>query len=170
MSFKAGFVALIGKPNTGKSTLLNSLLSRKVAITTPKPQTTRDNIRGILTLDDAQIIFVDTPGIDKSQGKLNTAMVKRAYDAIDDVDILLLLVDVSKPWNKGDDIIMESIRDINKPIRLPRRILSNIWKRSIRIPLTRSFRCPLLRARTSMNWSVPLRSICRKTCSTILMT
>lgn len=115
MSFKAGFVALIGKPNTGKSTLLNSLLSRKVAITTPKPQTTRDNIRGILTLDDAQIIFVDTPGIHKSQGKLNTAMVKRAYDAIDDVDILLLLVDVSKPWNKGDDIIMESIRDINKP-------------------------------------------------------
>ena len=115
MSFKAGFVALIGKPNTGKSTLLNALLSQKVAITTPKPQTTRDNIRGILTLDDAQIIFIDTPGIHKSKGRLNATMVKRAYDAVSDVDVILLLVDVSKPWNKGDEIIFESIKDIKKP-------------------------------------------------------
>ena len=115
MSFKAGFVALIGKPNSGKSTLLNALLSQKVAITTPKPQTTRDNIRGILTLDDAQIIFIDTPGIHKSKGRLNATMVKRAYDAVGDVDVILLLVDVSKPWNKGDDIIFESIKDVNKP-------------------------------------------------------
>lgn len=115
MAFKAGFVALIGKPNTGKSTLLNALLSQKVAITTPKPQTTRDNIRGILTTDDAQIIFVDTPGIHKSKGKLDAAMVKRAYDAVSDVDVILLLVDVSKPWNRGDEIIFDSIKDIKKP-------------------------------------------------------
>ncbi|MBR0385162.1 MAG: GTPase Era, partial [Erysipelotrichaceae bacterium] len=115
MSFKAGFVALIGKPNVGKSTLLNALLSRKVAITTPKPQTTRDNIRGILTLEDAQIIFIDTPGIHKSRQKLSEAMVRRAYETIGDVDVVLLLVDVSKPWNKGDDIIINSIKDVKKP-------------------------------------------------------
>ncbi len=115
MSFKAGFVALVGKPNVGKSTLLNSLLSQKVAITTPKPQTTRDNIRGILTLEDAQIIFIDTPGIHKSRQRLSATMVQRAYDTIGDVDVVLLLVDVTKTWNKGDDVIVESIRNLSKP-------------------------------------------------------
>ena len=115
MSFKAGFVALIGKPNVGKSTLLNTLLRQKVAITTPKPQTTRDNIRGILTLDDAQIIFVDTPGIHKSRQKLSETMVQRAYDAISDVDVILLLVDVTRVFNKGDEFIIDSIRKVNKP-------------------------------------------------------
>ncbi|MBQ2684839.1 MAG: GTPase Era [Erysipelotrichaceae bacterium] len=115
MSFKAGFVALIGKPNVGKSTLLNSVLSHKVAITTPKPQTTRDNIRGILTQEDCQIIFIDTPGIHKSRQKLSDAMVKRAYDAVGDVDVILLLVDPTKPWNRGDDIIVDNIRNVKKP-------------------------------------------------------
>ncbi len=115
MSFKAGFVALIGKPNVGKSTLLNSVLSHKVAITTPKPQTTRDNIRGILTQEDCQIIFIDTPGIHKSRQKLSDAMVKRAYDAVGDVDVILLLVDPTKPWNRGDEIIVDNIRNVKKP-------------------------------------------------------
>ena len=115
MSFKAGFVALIGKPNVGKSTLLNSVLSHKVAITTPKPQTTRDNIRGILTQKDCQIIFIDTPGIHKSRQKLSDAMVKRAYDAVGDVDVILLLVDPTKPWNRGDEIIVDNIRNVRKP-------------------------------------------------------
>ena len=115
MSFKAGFVALIGKPNVGKSTLLNSVLSHKVAITTPKPQTTRDNIRGILTQEDCQIIFIDTPGIHKSRQKLSDAMVKRAYDAVGDVDVILLLVDPTKPWNRGDEIIVDNIRNVRKP-------------------------------------------------------
>ena len=115
MSFKAGFVAIIGKPNVGKSTLLNSLLARKVAIATPKPQTTRDNIRGILTLDDAQIIFIDTPGIHKAKQKLSEAMVQRAYDAVGDVDVIMLVVDASKPLNRADQIILESIKDVRKP-------------------------------------------------------
>ena len=115
MSFKAGFVALIGKPNVGKSTLLNSVLSHKVAITTPKPQTTRDNIRGILTQEDCQIIFIDTPGIHKSRQKLSDAIVKRAYDAVGDVDVILLLVDPTKPWNRGDEIIVDNIRNVRKP-------------------------------------------------------
>ena len=111
MAFKAGFVALIGKPNTGKSTLLNALLSQKVAITTPKPQTTRDNIRGILTTDDAQIIFVDTPGIHKSKGKLDAAMVKRAYDAVSDVDVILLLNKVDKVTKKD---LLEYLENLNQ--------------------------------------------------------
>ena len=115
MSFKSGFIALVGKPNVGKSTLLNTILQTKVAITTPKPQTTRDNIRGILTTEDAQYIFVDTPGIHKAKQKLSVTMVKRAYEAIADVDVVLLLVDASKPWNKGDDIIVESLKDVHKP-------------------------------------------------------
>ncbi|MBQ4252868.1 MAG: GTPase Era [Erysipelotrichaceae bacterium] len=115
MSFKAGFVAIIGKPNVGKSTLLNALVRRKIAIATPKPQTTRDNIRGILTLDDAQIIFVDTPGIHKGKQKLNQAMVQRAYDAVADVDLLLVLVDASKGINRADLAIIDSIKESKKP-------------------------------------------------------
>ena len=115
MSFKAGFVAIIGKPNVGKSTLLNALVRRKIAIATPKPQTTRDNIRGILTLDDAQIIFIDTPGIHKGKQKLNQAMVQRAYDAVADVDLLLVLVDASKGINRADLAIIDSIKESKKP-------------------------------------------------------
>ncbi len=115
MSFKAGFAALIGKPNVGKSTLLNTLVSRKVAIATSKPQTTRNNIRGILTLEDAQIIFVDTPGIHRGRQKLNEAMVKRAYDAVKDVDIILFLVDATKPFDRQNRMIADSIKDVKKP-------------------------------------------------------
>ena len=79
MNFKSGFVAIIGKPNVGKSTLLNTILAKKIAIATPKPQTTRDNIRGILTTDDMQIVFIDTPGIHKPKSKLNKVMVQSAY-------------------------------------------------------------------------------------------
>lgn len=115
MTYKSGFVALIGKPNVGKSTLLNSILKKKVAIATPKPQTTRDNIRGILTLEDSQIIFVDTPGIHKAKSKLNQSMVKQAYQAIGDVDIILMLIDGQKGLEIADKIIIESIAKINKP-------------------------------------------------------
>ena len=115
MAYKSGFVAIIGKPNVGKSTLLNSILSKKVAIATPKPQTTRDNIRGILSLDDAQIIFIDTPGIHKARMRLNETMVKRAYAAIGDVDIILLLVDGEKGVEASDKIIINSIKDEKKP-------------------------------------------------------
>ncbi|MBR0137301.1 MAG: GTPase Era, partial [Erysipelotrichaceae bacterium] len=115
MSYHSGFVALIGKPNVGKSTLLNTILSKKVAIATPKPQTTRDNIRGILTLEDCQIVFIDTPGIHKASIRLNELMVKSAYEAAGDVDIILMLVSAEKGIDKGDRIIMESIRNYKKP-------------------------------------------------------
>ena len=115
MPFKSGFVAIIGKPNVGKSTLLNAILQKKVAIATPKPQTTRDNIRGILTLPDCQIVFIDTPGIHKARAKLNEMMVKHAYDAIRDVDMLMLLIDGTKPLDSADRVIISSIKDIKVP-------------------------------------------------------
>ncbi|MBQ4253934.1 MAG: GTPase Era, partial [Erysipelotrichaceae bacterium] len=115
MSYHSGFVALIGKPNVGKSTLLNTILSKKVAIATPKPQTTRDNIRGILTLDDCQIVFIDTPGIHKASIRLNELMVKSAYEAAGDVDIILMLISAEKGIEKSDRIIMESLRNYKKP-------------------------------------------------------
>jgi len=112
---KSGFVAIVGQPNVGKSTLLNSILKKKVAIATPKPQTTRDNIRGVLTLEDAQIVFIDTPGIHKAKEKLNKNMVKRAYDAVGDVDIVLLVIDASKPFDHNDELIIDSLSNVNKP-------------------------------------------------------
>ncbi len=121
MPFKSGFVAIIGKPNVGKSTLLNAILQKKVAIATPKPQTTRDNIRGILTTDECQIVFIDTPGIHKARAKLNEMMVKHAYDAIRDVDMVMLLIDGTKPLDAADRLIIDSIRDI----RIPKFLIIN---------------------------------------------
>ena len=94
--FRSGFVTLVGRPNVGKSTLLNRLLGEKVAIVTPKPQTTRDRIRGIRTDAESQIVFIDTPGIHKPFKKLNRAMVDRAVFALQDVDVVALLVDVTQ--------------------------------------------------------------------------
>ncbi|MGN1398807.1 MAG: GTPase Era [Erysipelotrichaceae bacterium] len=113
--FKSGFVALIGKPNVGKSTLLNSILASKVAITTSKPQTTRDNIRGILTKQDCQIVFIDTPGIHNPKAKLNELMVANAYKTIGDVDVVLYLIDATKPLDKADQVICQYLAKVNKP-------------------------------------------------------
>ncbi|MDI9540473.1 MAG: GTPase Era [Bacillota bacterium] len=115
MNFKSGFVAIIGKPNVGKSTLLNTILAKKIAIATPKPQTTRDNIRGILTTDDMQIVFIDTPGIHKPKSKLNKVMVQSAYIAAKDADIILFLIDATKGYGRNDQIIAENIKYIDKP-------------------------------------------------------
>ena len=99
---KSGFVSLIGRPNVGKSTLLNSIVGKKVAITSNKPQTTRNIIQGIYNKDDIQIVFVDTPGIHKPKYKLGDYLNKQAYYSINDVDIILFLVDVTEELGKGD--------------------------------------------------------------------
>ena len=115
---KSGFVSLIGRPNVGKSTLLNSIVGKKVAITSDKPQTTRNIIQGIYNEEDTQIVFVDTPGIHKPNHKLGKYLNKQAYYSIDDVDIVLMLVDASQPLGPGDKFIIERLQNVNKPVIL----------------------------------------------------
>ena len=104
---RSGFVAVIGRPNVGKSTLLNRILGQKIAITSPKPQTTRDQVLGIVTLEDAQILFLDTPGIHKPQHLLGEHMVTVATETIDDADVVLWLVDINTPPTEEDQNIAE---------------------------------------------------------------
>ncbi len=107
--FKSGFVAIIGRPNVGKSTLLNALVGQKIAITSPVAQTTRNRLRGILSLPQAQIIWVDTPGIHKPHHRLGEILVHNAQAAITAVDVILLVVDGSVPAGRGDAYIAERI-------------------------------------------------------------
>ena len=107
---KSGVISLIGRPNAGKSTLLNSLTGRKIAITSNISQTTRNSIEGIYTDEDTQIIFVDTPGIHKPQNKLGVILNEEAYARIDNVDLILYVVDVTKQIGKGDNYILDVIK------------------------------------------------------------
>lgn len=115
---KSGFVSIVGRPNVGKSTLLNSLLERKIAITSNVSGTTRNIIQGIYNDSDSQIVFIDTPGIHKPQNKLGTYLNQKAYLMIEDVDLLLFIVDVEKGFGKGDQFILDKIKQENKPIFL----------------------------------------------------
>lgn len=115
---KSGFIGLIGRPNVGKSTLLNGLTGRKIAITSNKAQTTRNNIQGIYTDDDVQMIFVDTPGIHKPKNKLGKVLNKQAYVSINDVDIIMFLVDITETLGPGDKYILNMLNGINKPVIL----------------------------------------------------
>lgn len=115
---KSGFVSIIGRPNTGKSTLLNQIVKEKVAITSPKAQTTRNLVDGIYNEEDTQIIFVDTPGIHKPVDKLGVALNNQTYYSINDVDVILFLVDASIPYGKGDQFIIDKLENIKKPVFL----------------------------------------------------
>ena len=112
---KSEFVSLVGRPNVGKSTLLNSLVGYKIAITSDKAQTTRNSIQGIYNDDDSQIVFVDTPGIHKPKHKLGRKLNEEAYYSIDDVDIILFLMDVTMPFGKGDNFVLDKIKQAKKP-------------------------------------------------------
>jgi GTPase len=116
--FRSGFVALIGRPNVGKSTLMNLLIGQKIAITSPVPQTTRNRLRGILTTDKAQLILVDTPGIHKPHHALGEILVKNAIAAIDAVDLVLFLVDGSVPMGRGDQFIENILERSSTPVVL----------------------------------------------------
>lgn len=115
---KCGFVSLVGRPNVGKSTLLNSILGIKLAITSDKAGTTRNVINGIYNDKDSQIIFVDTPGIHKPNHKLGNLLNKKAYNNTEGVDVILFLVDISKGFGKGDQFILNKIKDKDVPIIL----------------------------------------------------
>ncbi|MBE6160023.1 MAG: GTPase Era [Lactobacillales bacterium] len=115
---RSGFVTLVGRPNVGKSTLLNSIIGTKVAITSNKPQTTRNIIQGIYNEEETQIIFVDTPGIHKPNHKLGNYLNKQAYYSINDVDVILFLVDAKEGLGSGDKFIIEKFKELNKPVIL----------------------------------------------------
>ncbi len=125
--FKSGFVAIVGRPNVGKSTLLNTIIGEKIAITSNKPQTTRNNSQGIYNDEDSQIIFIDTPGIHKPKYKLGKYLNKQAYFMIEDVDIILFIIDASEKLGNGDKFVIERFKSINKPVIL---ILNKIDKLS----------------------------------------
>ena len=115
---KCGFVSLVGRPNVGKSTLLNNLLGMKLAITSNVSGTTRNVIQGIYNDDDSQIVFVDTPGIHKPTHKLGSVMNKKAYNNTEGVDVILFLVDIDKGFGKGDNFVLEKIKNKNVPVFL----------------------------------------------------
>jgi GTPase len=116
--FRSGFVSLIGRPNVGKSTLLNLLLGQKIAIISPKPQTTRNRILGIKNLPSGQIIFLDTPGIHRSGNLLNQSMVRTALATLQEVDVVCLLIEANSPDHGENDWILENLQKVRKPVFL----------------------------------------------------
>ena len=124
-------VAIVGRPNAGKSTLINSIVGKKVAITSNKPQTTRNIIHGIYNEEDTQIVFVDTPGIHKPNHKLGTYLNRQAFYSMDDTDIVLVVVDASEDLGRGDKFIVDKLKDINKPVILVLNKIDKIKKENV---------------------------------------
>lgn len=116
--YKSGFAALVGRPNVGKSTLLNALVGQKVAIMSNRPQTTRNRIRGVLTTNAMQIIFIDTPGIHKPRHRLGEVMVETAEATFREVDVILFVCDATEPGHPGDDHVLEKLRNVQTPVFL----------------------------------------------------
>lgn len=115
MAYKSGFATIIGRPNVGKSTLMNRIIGEKIAIISDKPQTTRNKIQCVYTEDDFQVVFLDTPGIHKPKNKLGDYMVKVAKNTLDEVDVILWLVDESTKIGPGDEYILEQIKNVSTP-------------------------------------------------------
>lgn len=118
MSYKSGFVSVIGRPNVGKSTLLNAITGQKIAIMSDKPQTTRNTIRGIITNDECQLVLIDTPGIHKPKTKLGEYMVNAASETMKEVDLILFLVEASSPAGNQDQHIIEQLKQLKTPVFL----------------------------------------------------
>lgn len=135
MSFKAGFVALIGRPNVGKSTLLNNILGTKLSIVSPRPQTTRMRILGVKHLPDAQIIFLDTPGVQKGGDLLTKSVMESAVASMEDADVIVMMIEADKGWTKEDKEIVENyLKKYNKPTILAINKIDRI-QRDLLLPL-----------------------------------
>ena len=130
-NFKSGFVALIGRPNVGKSTLMNKIIGQKVAITSNKPQTTRNKIQTVYTSDEGQIVFLDTPGIHKAKNKLGEYMVNVAEKTFEEVDVILWLVEPDKKVGPGDKHIIEELSKTNIPVILVINKIDSVKKEEV---------------------------------------
>ncbi|HHW43422.1 GTPase Era [Desulfofundulus thermobenzoicus] len=137
--FRSGFVALVGRPNVGKSTLLNRLVGQKVAIMSDKPQTTRHKIHSVVTRADAQVVFLDTPGIHKPKHKLGEYMVDVALSALREVDVVLFLVEATAP-GPGDEYIINQLREIKTPVFLVINKIDLLGNKNELLPLIDQFR------------------------------
>lgn len=134
MAFRSGFISIIGRPNSGKSTLLNAFLGEKISIVSEKPQTTRNIIRGVKNLEDCQIIFIDTPGIHRGKGLLNEFMVREALSSIRDVDGIIYLVEADKPVSDDDLYIIEGLKKLKCPVILGLNKVDRVDKQKL-LPL-----------------------------------
>ena len=170
MCMKGGFVAIIGRPNVGKSTLLNQILGQKIVITTDKAQTTRKRIKGILTNPEGQIVFVDTPGVHKPLNKLGEFLLDEAKVAVPDADVILFLVDGSEPAGKGDNWIAKNLLQTNIPliivmnkvdkIKKPEKIEQNLL--TYKTLFEQNFPVVRISAKTGRNIDTLIKNIYKK--------
>jgi len=137
--FKSGFVAIVGAPNVGKSTLLNQLLGQKIAITSEKPQTTRNRILGVAHLPGAQLIFLDTPGIHRAKGPLNVRIVEVALKVLRDVDLVVFMTDAAVPVGRADQIILKALKEKTQPVILAINKVDLVKKKKL-LPLIDQWR------------------------------
>jgi len=161
-TFKSGFAALIGRPNAGKSTLLNRLLGAKVAIVSEKPQTTRNQVRGILDDSRMQAVLLDTPGVHKPRHKLDERMMRAVTESINGCDVALFVVDVSEPYGKGEQYIAERLLNIKAPVLLLLNKIDLVEKSSL---------LPLLAAwseRFAATEQIPLSAVTGENCPLLL--
>ncbi|SNZ09045.1 GTP-binding protein Era [Persephonella hydrogeniphila] len=134
--FKAGFVALIGRPNVGKSTIMNNILGTKLSIVSPKPQTTRMRILGVKHDKDAQIIFLDTPGVQKGKDLLTKVVMESAVGSMEEADIIVMIIEADKGWTKEDEQILENyIKKLNKPTILVINKIDKMKDKRLLLPL-----------------------------------
>ncbi len=135
-NFKAGFVALIGRPNVGKSTIMNNILGTKLSIVSPKPQTTRMRILGVKHDKDAQIIFLDTPGVQKGKDLLTKVVMESAVGSMEEADILVMIIEADKGWTKEDELLLENyIKKLQKPTILVINKIDKMKDKRLLLPL-----------------------------------
>ena len=137
-NFKSGFVAVVGRPNVGKSTLINSLIGQKVLIMSDKPQTTRNKIMCVLTQEDAQVLFIDTPGIHKPKHKLGELMVQTAQSTLKEVDVVLMVADGTASFGSGEEYIIEQLRAVRTPVILAINKIDMLSKEAV-FPIIRQY-------------------------------
>lgn len=138
--FKSGFVSILGRPNAGKSTLLNALVGAKVAIVADKPQTTRTSLQGVLTLPEAQVIFVDTPGIHKADTPINKRMMEAVRAALDQRDLLVFMADATRPFQEEDSHAVDLVRKARTPAVLVLNKVDLLKDKAALLPLIEEYR------------------------------